>query len=603
MSSRVRRLFLVASATLALAPLPAWAQFTGPGAQPGGAPPPTSKEAPAAAEAAPETTPESPALQPLPAWPGQQEKTLQFFELHGYMRGRAYLFHQLNLGVTPSTSGVTPPFYVPYSEAPTSSGQNPASCSSRNNNNGCKSDNITSADMRLRLEPVVNISDYVRVKAQIDVFDNMVMGSTPEGYYINGLSSPPNVPLSAFAKSQESPETNRNSLSSSIRVKRAWAEVRTPIGELRFGRMPSQWGTGMFVNDGNCLDCDYGTNADRVMFATKLFDHFLVLGYDWVATGPTTALINPNFQGGQAFNADPIDDVSQVILAVGRQDKPEELAEKVQRGAKVVNYGGYFVYRWQKWAETTNPGQGTPTGALLGQSPRQLGENLSPRHAWAFIPDLWFRFNWKALSIEAEGVMLIGDIGDVKDVYSLAPKGLSIRQFGALGRANYAFLHNTLHIGLEVGFASGDDTEDSNGNINFQTSKPVYTSHVHNFTFSPDYHVDLILFRRILGTVTNATYLKPSVSYDILDSLSARLDLIYSLANVAVSYPGNSNNLGLELDGSVLYHNDRQGFYAGLAYGVLFPFAALNFPSDIYGAPGFSAKIAQTFQGRLIVKF
>ena len=30
-----------------------------------------------------------------------------------------------------------------------------------------------------------------------------------------------------------------------------------------------------------------------------------------------------------------------------------------------------------------------------------------------------------------------------------------------------------------------------------------------DFKFSPDYHVDQIFFRHILGTVTNAMYFKP----------------------------------------------------------------------------------------------
>ena len=34
-----------------------------------------------------------------------------------------------------------------------------------------------------------------------------------------------------------------------------------------------------------------------------------------------------------------------------------------------------------------------------------------------------------------------------------------------------------------------------------------------DFHFSPDYHVDEILFRHILGTVTNANYIKPKAAY------------------------------------------------------------------------------------------
>ena len=96
--------------------------------------------------------------------------------------------------------------------------------------------------------------------------------------------------------------------------------------------MPSHWGLGMLVNNGDCLDCDYGANADRVMFATKLWGHFIAFMWDWVATGPTTQLIGPQQGQGVFYNADTLDDVSQWVLALGKQDKPEELKEKLDQG-------------------------------------------------------------------------------------------------------------------------------------------------------------------------------------------------------------------------------------------------------------------------------
>src|SRR6185369_8160731 len=97
-------LWLVATVVVGGLASPAFAQFgPGGGMRPGGAPPgqpgqgsEQKEEGPA--EAAPEEKAESPALQPLPAWPQQREKTLQFFQLNGYIRFRAYLFHALNLG-------------------------------------------------------------------------------------------------------------------------------------------------------------------------------------------------------------------------------------------------------------------------------------------------------------------------------------------------------------------------------------------------------------------------------------------------------------------------------------------------------------------------
>src|ERR1700688_5032591 len=107
-----RWLFLVIPTVLALGATPAFAQFGpggggqrpgGPGGQPGaGAPGEEKEEGPA--EAAPEEKGEGPAMQPLPAWPQQKEKALQFFQLNGYIRFRAALYHSLNLGYFEQTA-------------------------------------------------------------------------------------------------------------------------------------------------------------------------------------------------------------------------------------------------------------------------------------------------------------------------------------------------------------------------------------------------------------------------------------------------------------------------------------------------------------------
>jgi uncharacterized protein (TIGR04551 family) len=577
----------------------------GPG---GGQAPPSGEKEEGPAEQAPEKAGEGPALQPLPAWPQQKEKQLQFFELHGYIRFRAYLFHELNLGFWQTANGgPVPPFHIPYSEinstgqAHPANGTNPpSSCAARNNSN-CRTDNMTSADMRMRLEPTINVTEQVRVKAQADVFDNYVMGTTPEGYYLNQNSTTTDVlpGLAASSRGQVAPQAASNSVYDSIRFKRAWAEVRTPFGELRFGRMPSHWGTGMFINNGDCLDCDYGATADRVMFATKLWGHFIAFLWDWVATGPTTQIIGPQQGQNVFFNADTLDDVSQWILALGKMDKPEELKEKLDMGKIVFNYGLYAIYRQQDWSQSVNPPQATNNDPMTFQT------NLAPRHAKVGVVDVWLRLNWKKLHIEAEGVIVAGTIGNLSDVYAPVKGSVKILTGGFVAKADYKLLHDALKLFLEVGFASGDDSEDPNAVVNYQYANYVPVNNaIHRFAFDPDYHVDLILFRRILGTVNNATYFKPGASYDIIDNFGARVDLMYAMANKPVGYPGNSYNLGIEIDAALTYKNEEEGFYASLVYGVLFPFGALSTPGSIYGTEfNHNPNTAQTFQGRLAVKF
>ena len=94
---------------------------------------------------------------------------------------------------------------------------------------------------------------------------------------------------------------------------------------------------------------------------------------------------------------------------------------------------------------------------------------------------------------------------------------------------------------------------------------------MNDFHFSPDYHVDEILFRHILGTVTNAIYIKPQAAYwfDLGQHRASACNgsVIYSMAQVPVSTPGNELMYGLEMDVGAGYRNTAEGFYAGVHLG------------------------------------
>src|SRR5262249_26903294 len=159
-----------------------------------------------------------------------------------------------------------------------------------------------------------------------------------------------NVPIPGFSRTQVPPEAGRNSLINSAQVKRAWADVRTPFGLLQFGRMPSHWGMGMFVNAGDCahtsdcLDSDFGVNADRILFATRLSGISLVGIFDWAYTGPTSDALSiglNQFQG-EPFDLTNRDDVSQYGFVVGKLDTQEEWNAKIDRLDNVWNLGMYY---------------------------------------------------------------------------------------------------------------------------------------------------------------------------------------------------------------------------------------------------------------------
>ncbi len=152
--------------------------------------------------------------------------------------------------------------------------------------------------MRFRVNPELHISDNLRIMSQIDMLDNLVLGSTPEGYY--NTPSPAGgyvaqsrggyTPLGIFTATQWSPVAGVNSTTNSIAVKRVWGEYMTPVGLLRFGRMPNQWGLGMVANSGDGYDSDWQSTADRIMFITgiKKYDLYFSGMWDFAASGATS---------------------------------------------------------------------------------------------------------------------------------------------------------------------------------------------------------------------------------------------------------------------------------------------------------------------------
>ena len=166
----------------------------------------------------------------------------------------------------------------------------------------------------------------MRVKSTLDILDNLVMGSTPEGRTM-GFQ----VPVLALSQTQVQPEKGLNSVSDALVIKHVWGELMTPFGELKFGRMPFHFGLGIFANDGLDLDADGGTTVDRVMLTVKAMEHYFSLGWDFISEGATSAYLtskgsaNNYTQLDPAMDADQIDDINQFVFILAKKDKEDVL--------------------------------------------------------------------------------------------------------------------------------------------------------------------------------------------------------------------------------------------------------------------------------------
>jgi len=643
--TRALTAIFVALVASALAPR-AFAQYGGGMGAPGGMqPPPPMGQEPkeeGPAEEAPEEEGRPADLEPLAEYAEQNRKKMQIFEVDGYMRFRGDYLHNFFLGQgysfltskSPSGGSVPglPPFPLPTSCPTPMPGQTITNMGPPGNTCGQK--NTGNGNIRLRLEPTLNVTDQVRVHAQIDVLDNTIMGSTPDslagipGYNRTPISSTPGAvsptalpgvaPVSYLYTTQDPPEVGQNGFVTSIRAKRAWGEIDSEFGSLRFGRMPWNWGRGIFYNDGGCPDCDVGTTVDRVMALTQLYSHQFAVAWDFGSQGYTVPQLSlgrdsPN---GYPYDLGQDDDVLELMASVTHIDPPVTLRERIDRGDVVVNYGLQFVYRNQGQASLPSQvaiAQQQATGMnFYGPQPLTREEILQSTNinATIFTPDLWVKLYYKAFTLEVEA---IGMFGKVDQGYPLTldnAHSLSISQLGWVAAGELRLYRDALYVGMETGGATGDQAEDPSQYLNYRWSyvqQPAGDYSLHNFHFSPDYHVDEILFRHILGTVNNAVYIKPQVAYwfDLGQTRAVGLNgsFIYSLAQVPVSTPGNALSYGIEMNVGATYRNSGEGVYGGVTWGVLWPLAALDRPSDLWNQSAADATAAQILRIFMGIRF
>lgn len=534
--------------------------------------------------------------------------------LHGYFRARGELQDTFYLGriFQYGGSALTPdaPFdmFHPAESRPGLAVE--GGCGSTAGGAGCDTTSLQYATMRMRLQPQLNLSDDVRVHLWLDVFDNMVMGSTPDGSLVGGRSA--FSPLQAFSGTALPPTFGENSLGNSIIARRAWAEVRNrSLGELRFGRMGFHWGLGMLANAGDTFDSDYSTDVDRVLLITKLAGLYFMAAYDFASQGygqhySSTLSGRTVTDGSTSYDPAQRDDVQQYFFAVARRSTPEDQATALSRHELVLNGGAFFVYRRQLLSsEYTSPTAGVPTAFVR-------------RGFESFTPDLWGQLLWhpsdgQALRLEAEAALVLGSVENHTANY--APTNQAIRQFGFTFEGEYRLFDEKLGIHLGAGYASGDsDAEGLGAFADTLTRANGGASSISTFRFHPNYRIDLILWRSIMRQVTGAYYFRPGVSYDFVRSpfgqlLGARADVVYSRASSPVQTWGNNADLGVELDGSLYYRSEDgpemiDGFYAMLQYGLLFPMQGLGYLEG-QSVPGSDGKLknAQTFRLILGVMF
>ena len=485
-------------------------------------------------------------------------------KIEGYFRVRAEDLYNLDLdrGLTPSGD----PLYPVPADDP--NGQS-----------------LTHADMRLRTDlAVYSLGGGVAIKSRIDVFDNVAMGSNAVG--IPGASTTQKPPAGAF------------------RVKRVYGEVRTPIGLLAAGRMGNSWGLGMLANGGDCADCDSGDAQDRVAFVTPLAGLIWAAAYDFSWIGPTAWRKDEVRRIGWA----PSTQVHTITFASLRFHDPATVLRRTKAGKATFDFGAYVSHRWQT--------DDAPYEYLsIASSAQPTTSPIVPRGFRATAIDGWARFVAPDVRIELEVAYLLATIDQPALLPGVRANGnVTSHQLGLAMQSDFGAETRLVSAGLDAGYASGDPAPGF-GAVNTSTAAPLpkpgdldgpqanLTSdrRVDNFRFHPDYRIDRILFREIIGTVTDAVYARPHARVDLWRSGTGTLRMmaagVVSFANEATSTPSGSRPLGIEIDPTLAYAS-RDGFGVAFEYAVLFPLAGLDNPRA-----HLNARPAQLFRLRLSYLF
>ncbi|MGZ3404801.1 MAG: TIGR04551 family protein [Polyangia bacterium] len=471
--------------------------------------------------------------------------------LGGYLRVRGDVWNDLDLSRGPTPSTGQPVFPTPAA--------------------GGNDHTVTGADMRLRLEPTLEVGQAVRVHMRIDVLDNVGFGSTPD--VLPSYSS-----YALATQNALSPEGGFNSLHDAIRVKQAWGEVTLPFGVLSAGRMGAlvSWGTGFFVNNGDCLGCDFGDSGDRIALTVPLLNHYITALYELSASGPYAV------PAAQPIDLERRAQVNTAAVSFVRVDSVEAQRRKLRAGRALVNYGILASYRRQ---DLDAPAWTQPGGLVRSYT----ASDFVARDLQSFAGDAWLLVHVGGFRAELEFATVIGRIGDATNAPGISFRSpVTATQLGGVASLQYGF-HWPLRVRVEVGIASGDDAPGFgiNGNPILPRKGDLDGGQVHppndmtidNFRFHPDYHVDLILWRRIVGAVTDGVYLRPSLRLGPFGSphhnVSFEAAFIESNAISATTPPGQTTHLGEEIDLSMRYRYEP-AFEVGIQYGVFVPGAGFR---------------------------
>lgn len=476
---------------------------------------------------------------------------------HGYFRFRFNEFYHLDLGIG-GASGF----------------QDPLDTTKINRGMGRQSSTIENANMRFRYEPSLMIGEFMTVSARIDFLDNMIFGSNP---YFGTVNSP----ISFFSRTQVPPSSGSSGFKDAVNLKSAYADVRIfQRLHMMVGRIPEHFGLGILRSDGTDVDSDYGDFVDAIAFHVRLPAARFRLQMEFPGEG--TAAESPFRLYGPTHDPEQKDDINRWVLVFDSSPiEKEEFEEHVERlfvkRKPTIDWGMYHAFTKQSLSSDKTGGTlpvlcGTGVNKNFGLAYDCY--TLTPRNAFFWTPSFWGRLLWRPsdqimLRLEAEMVFVYGYVEYMQSFLDTS-KGNTKKDFLEFGTAFEAELRFYKNIfTLMTGVASGDGSSRYFGILDQHilvapddlkySLYPSVTGNarVTNYVFNRDYRIDSILFREVIGGITNAIYVKPGYSRYLYKNkkheLSGYASCLIGLSAVPEGTPGQSRALGIETNVGVSY--------------------------------------------------
>ncbi len=306
-----------------------------------------------------------------------------------------------------------------------------------------------------------------------------------------------------------------------IKINQAWGQVLLPVGVLRVGRQPYNYGAGIAAHQGTRVNVwgvsRYAATADRVLFGTKLDQLFLAIS--------------------EGLDAD----------FDARTDRGLILALAYDWGTQDD------IYRWDDDLHQVMFGLQwlVPEASWGGVEWRDIVVALMPVHRWnpEFATSIWavpLRLAGRVgpVTVEAQYSAFFGGTREISEGFAILtskePQRQELLAMGAHLRVDWDVV-DFFQLTLELNYASGDDD-------------PRPETPVTMFSFARDFNVGLLMFEHILafesarsaavgienlsqldadsfplteiatdGRFTNAIALFPQVKFQILDRPKQRL--------------------------------------------------------------------------------